>query len=139
VTAEPTIKTHQNKHVFVINGEVGVLELIRELLQDERYNVTTTNFVPRTWDQIDALQPDLLMVDLTVGQRAGWDLLEKLQIEATTRNIPVIVFSTDPKLLEEAERKTERFGGQRYLAKPFDIEDLIQAVHDLIGSTAESE
>lgn len=121
------------KHVFVINGAVEVLELIRELLQDEFYNVTTTNFVPRTWNQIDALQPDLLMVDLTVGQRSGWDLLEKLQVEASTRKIPVIVFSTDPRLLEHAKDQEKRFGGQRYIAKPFDIEELINAVHELIG------
>ena len=124
----------QNKHVFVVNGSVVVLDLIRELLQSEHYNVTTTNYVPRTWDQVAALQPDLLMVDLVVGQHAGWDLLELLQQEAATQNIPVIVFSTDPNLLERAEQMRERFGGQGYLAKPFDIEELLHMVQRLIGS-----
>ncbi len=137
MTSEAANSRRTNKHVFVINGEVAVLELIRELLQDERYNVTTTNFVPRTWEQIDALQPNLLMVDLTIGQRAGWDLLEKLQLEATTKRIPVIVFSTDPSLLEEAAKNSERFGGQRFVAKPFDVDQLIDTVHDLIGATEE--
>ena len=121
------------KHVFVINGVVEVLELIRELLQDEHFNVTTTNFVPRTWDQIEALQPDLLMVDLTVGARDGWELLEKLRYEASTRQIPVIVFSTNPDLLERARQHSDRYGGQRYIAKPFDVDILIAAVHSLIG------
>ncbi len=123
----------QNKHVFVVNGSVVVLDLIRELLQSEYYNVTTTNYVPRTWNQVAALQPDLLMVDLVVGQQAGWDLLEHVQQEATTQNIPVIVFSTDPNLLERAEQMQERFGGQAYLAKPFDIEELLNLVQSLIG------
>ncbi len=122
-----------NKHVFVVNGSVMVLDFIRELLQAEHYNVTTTNYVPRTWDQIAALQPNLLMVDLVVGQEVGWDLLEHLQQEANTRDIPVIVFSTDQALLERAEEQKLQYGGQRFLAKPFDIQDLLTMVWELIG------
>jgi len=122
-----------NKHVFVVNGSVMVLEFIRELLQAEHYNVTTTNYVPRTWDQIAALQPDLLMADLVIGQEVGWDLLEHLHQEADTRHIPVIIFSTDQSLLERAEKEQPRYGGQRYLAKPFDIQDLLNLVMELIG------
>ncbi len=122
-----------NKHVFVVNGSVMVLEFIRELLQAEHYNVTTTNYVPRTWDQIAALQPNLLMVDLVVGQDVGWELLEHLQQEANTRDIPVIVFSTDQALLEQAIEQKQHYGGQRFLAKPFDIQDLLTMVWELIG------
>ncbi len=129
----------KHKHVFVINGAVEVLELIRELLQDHRYNVTTTNFVPRTWNQIDALQPDLLLIDLVIGQRAGWDLLERLQHQASTKNIPVIVFSTDPGLLDKVKDDSNRFGGQRFIAKPFDIDELLKAVEDLIGAVERSQ
>lgn len=128
-----------NKHVFVINGAVEVLEMIRALLQEERYNVTTINFVPRTWEQIAALQPDLLLVDLVVGERDGWDLLERLQQETLTRNIPVIVFSTNPALLERAEEQAARYGGQRYIAKPFDIDELVTAVNDLVGVAERTE
>ncbi|MEA2530872.1 MAG: hypothetical protein QOG89_2516, partial [Thermomicrobiales bacterium] len=77
------------KHVFVVDSAGAFLSLARDLLQDEAYNVTTTNYVPRTFDQIAALGPDLLVVDLAVGQRAGWDLLEQLQAGALTHDIPV--------------------------------------------------
>jgi len=123
----------RNRHVFVINGSSEVLEVVRRLLESERYNVTTTNFVPRTWDQIAALQPDLLMVDLVAGVQSGWNLLERLHHDAITQEIPVIIFSTDSKLLNEAPRLTQRFGGQRFIAKPFDVEELFAAVEDLIG------
>ena len=54
-TAETTQMARQ--HIFAVNGSPDFLDLLRELLQDERYNVTTTNFVPATFAQIDALQP----------------------------------------------------------------------------------
>ncbi len=91
------------KHIFVVNGAPEFLNFVRELLQEEDYNVTTTNYVPRTFDQIEALGPDLLLIDLKVGKRAGWDLLEEIQASAITQGIPVVVTSTDPRLLERAE------------------------------------
>lgn len=120
-------------HIFVVNGSPVFLDLMRELFQDERYNVTTTNFVPHTFAQIAALGPDLLLIDLEYGKRAGWDLLEHLQAEALTRDIPVIVVSTDPHQLEEAKAAQARFGGQRWLAKPFDLNELLRTVAELIG------
>jgi len=123
----------RRKHVFAINASPPFLDVIRELLQDERYNVTTTNFVPGTFAQVAALQPDLLLIDLVVQTRAGWDLLEQLRREGITSGIPVIVTLTDRHMLEHAEADRARFAGDRYIVKPFDIEDILSTVHDLIG------
>ncbi len=121
------------KHIFVVNSSPDFLDFIRQLLQDEQYNVTTTNFVPRTFEQIDALQPDLLLVDLVAGQQAGWALLERLQAEAVTNRIPVVVTATDPRLMAQAEAQQARYGGQHFVAKPFDVDELLEAIQSLIG------
>lgn len=121
------------KHVFVVNGAPAFLNLMRDLLQDERYNVTTTNFVPRSYEQIAALQPDALVIDVVAGQQAGWDLLERLHAEAATTGIPVIIVSTSPQLLDQARDQADRFGSHRYLGKPFDLTDMLDMVKDLVG------
>jgi CheY-like chemotaxis protein len=121
------------QHIFVVNGAPPVLELLRELFQGESYNVTTTNFVPETFDQIAALTPDLLMVDVVAGDQAGWHLLERLNGEAATRGIPVIIFSTSPALLDRARDLAMTDGASRVLAKPFDLDALLALVEELIG------
>lgn len=121
------------KHIFAVNGSVEFLDIMRELLQDEQFNVTTTNFVPETFDQIEALQPDLLIIDLAVGERAGWNLLEHLAASAQTKGIPIIVVSTSPKILAEVQQSPARFGGARFMSKPVDLDDVLQAVERLIG------
>ncbi|HWV35448.1 MAG TPA: response regulator [Thermomicrobiales bacterium] len=126
-------KQMARKHVFVVNGAAEFLDLLRELLEEEQYNVTTTNFVPLTFDQIAALQPDLLMIDLAVGIHAGWDLLERLAREASTNQIPIIVFSTSPEILEKAQSQPERYGGQRFLGKPVDLDEVIKSIEEVIG------
>lgn len=121
------------KHIFAVNGSSAFLNILRELLEEERYNITTTNFVPRTYDQIEALEPDLIIVDLVLGVQAGWELLERLQAEAVTRAIPVLITSTDPRLLERARADVPRYGIHPSLAKPLELDDLLEAIHDLIG------
>src|SRR5688572_1323850 len=122
------------KHIFAINGAPEFLNIVRELFQEESYNVTTTNYVPNSFDQIQALRPDALIVDIAVGQSAGWELLERLHAEAETNGIPVLVLSTSPHLLQRAREQAERYGTHRYLDKPFDVEELLSAICEMIGS-----
>lgn len=122
------------QHIFVVNGSADFLDVLRELFQEEDYNVTTTNFVPHTFDQIAALNPSLLVIDLAVGLRAGWELLEHLGREASTRDIPVIIVSTNPDLLERARATFGRNEHTDYLRKPLDLDDLLAMVQALIGS-----
>lgn len=124
----------RRKHIFVINGAPAFLNLMRDLFQDERFNVTTTNFVPRSFEQIEALQPDALIVDVVVGQQAGWHLLERLHEAAATTGIPVLVVSTSPVLLEQAQQQAARFGTHRYLAKPFDLGEILRTMEEMIGT-----
>ena len=131
--ARATPEQMQRQHIFVVNGSADFLDVVRELLQDEHYNVTTTNFVPRTFKQVETAQPSLLIVDLIHGEMAGWDLLAELRHEAATRNIPMILVSTSKQLLEKAEAERVIWGGDRYLLKPFSLDGLLQAIQELIG------
>lgn len=132
ISSEEQRRMHR-KHIFIVNGDPHFLELLRELFQDERYNVTTTNFVPETFDQIEALKPELIIIDLVIGEQAGWELLAQLQDDAVTAKIPVLVTSTNDEYLHIATSNEERYGVDGYVAKPMDVEALVKHVHDLAG------
>ena len=120
-------------HVFAINSSPEFLNLIRDLFQEEGYNVTTTNYVPTSFDQIETAHPDAVIVDIVIGQDAGWELLEQLDADADTAGIPVRVVSTDPRLLAHAEAHAARYGIHRFLEKPLDLEAMLQAIREMIG------
>lgn len=121
------------KHIFCVNGSPEFLNILREVFQDEQYNVTTTNYVPETAALIDTLQPDLIIVDLVIGIEAGWDLLERMNADASMRGIPVIVTSTDKRQLEEVAEHPERYGADAHLVKPLDLDVLVATAVRLIG------
>jgi chemosensory pili system protein ChpA (sensor histidine kinase/response regulator) len=122
----------QPQHVFAINTSPPFLNIVREVFQDEGYSVTTTNFAPHSFEQIAALQPDAVILDVAIGQDAGWELLERLQADAHTHGIPVLVLSTDPQLLEYAQAQAARYGIHRYLEKPLDLEAMLGIVREMI-------
>jgi CheY-like chemotaxis protein len=122
------------KHVFAINASPAFLNIVRELFQEEGYNVTTTNFAPNSFAQIEALQPDALIIDIAIGQEAGWELLEQLDADADTAGIPVLVVSTDPRLLAHAEAHAARYGRHRFLEKPLDLEAMLGAIREMIAA-----
>ncbi|CAA9559957.1 MAG: hypothetical protein AVDCRST_MAG70-1582 [uncultured Thermomicrobiales bacterium] len=123
----------ERQHIFAVNGSPDLLDVIRTLFQDENYNVTTTNFIPDTFDQIATAAPAVLIVDLVRGEEAGFNLLEQLSREDATRDLPIIVVSTSQAMIDEARAHPAQYGRRRFLRKPFDIDDLLTMVTDLVG------
>jgi chemosensory pili system protein ChpA (sensor histidine kinase/response regulator) len=115
-------------HVYVLNAAPAVRRLLADLLESEAYRVTATTFAPASFGQIAGLQPDLLVLDLAVGAREGWDLLAELHAEAATHRIPIVILSTDPAHLERAWDQVARYGAHGVLQGPFDLDDLLALV-----------
>jgi response regulator RpfG family c-di-GMP phosphodiesterase len=83
---------------------------------------------------IAALQPDLVIVDIVLGHQMGWDLLESLHREVVTKDIPLLLTSTGPRLLARAQGDEQRYGRHRVIAKPMDIDELLGTVTEIIGA-----
>lgn len=90
------------RHILMVNGNPVLLDAVRVLLHDERYNVTTTNAVPLTFALIATARPALIIIDLELAERSGWDLLVRLHAEVVTAAIPVVVTARDARLLAHA-------------------------------------
>ena len=54
------------------------------------------------------------------------------------RKIPVIVTSTDQRLLDRAQAEAARFGGQGFVVKPLNLNVLLESVRELIGTGGET-
>ena len=125
------------KHIFAVNSSPDFLLIIRELLEDEGYAVTTSDFEPNVFTRIVMRQPDVLIIDVAVGEAAGWDLLERLHAEPATTGIPMLVTSTSPALLEQAREQASRYGSHgSFLTKPMDLGELLVTVRQMIGDAS---
>jgi CheY-like chemotaxis protein len=64
----------------------------------------------------EAVQPELILLDLNLPKVDGWDVLQAIQQDETLRAIPVIVCSASPRR-EDRERALSA-GARRYVVKP---------------------
>ncbi len=123
--------TAQQKHIFVINDTVAILDLFRELLEEEGYRVTTDGFSVELMEmlgRVKADRPDLLVLDFIIQDEGrGWQFLQMLKMDRETADIPVIACTAAVKLVEELQMHLDTMGVSVVL-KPFDIEHLLAKI-----------
>lgn len=125
------------KHVFVINDTVAILEMFRLMLEDEGYRVTTDGFSVELFEMLGRIKeasPDLIVLDFIImDEGKGWQFLQLLKMDREARHIPVIVCTAAAKLVEELQTHLDTMGVAVVL-KPFDIDHLLHEVEKLCGA-----
>jgi CheY-like chemotaxis protein len=125
-------------HVLVVNDIQAILDVMRELLEDEGYRVSVSI---ETLDltRIKTLAPDVIVQDLLFAgtQDAGWKFLTLARLEPDMAHIPIILCTAatevvnDPAMAENLNRL-----GVRVLLKPFNIDDLLTAMSEVLAAQA---
>ncbi len=122
--------------IAVVNDDPAFLELMHELLTDERYATVLLHEGNSAYEKIRQQRPELVILDLRLEHpEAGWKTLELVRLDPVTTNIPVIVCSADTRALREKEDWL-RERDVKILEKPFNLDDLLTMVKDAVGSPA---
>lgn len=123
--------------ILVINDTQEILELFEELLSEEGYETILYSQAIQDMHEIERLKPDLIIVDYIFGgEKSGWQMVQKLRMRRSTAKIPLIICTAAVKEVREIEGFL-RMKGIGLVPKPFDIEDLLEAVRTALR-TAES-
>src|SRR5207247_9239074 len=86
-------------------------------------------------EQAKALRPDLILTDAMMPRMSGYDLLKAVRSDETLRSIPVIFLTA--RAGTEARIESLDAGADDYLAKPFDENELLARVGNLIRARAQ--
>ena len=125
--------------VTVVNDSPEFLALVRDILEDDRYDTTTIDGDrPDALDAIRASRPDLLMIDLRMGSDGlhGWSIAQQVRAEPEFDGLPVLICSADAVALTELEDDLESDQHVASLIKPFSIDDLTAAIDGLLAEAA---
>lgn len=124
------------KQILVIDDKSELLHLMRRVLEDEEYQVAILQDGRDAFAQVKAQLPDLLILDLKLGDISGQDVLKQLKHDPVTVEIPVIVYTAAVLEAEEVSRLIEsdpaRYSTVQVVQKPFELEDLLDMVEKLL-------
>ncbi|HWZ20687.1 MAG TPA: response regulator [Ktedonobacteraceae bacterium] len=121
--------------ILVVNDTQEILELFRMLLEEEEgYDVVLSGFPIQQVKDIEHIKPDLIILDLVLGdEKTGMQMLQMLKMQRSTATIPVLVCTAALQIVREQEGYLVS-QGVHVVYKPFEIDDLMANVKQLLGS-----
>ena len=116
--------------IVVIDDERGVLDLLRQVLEDEGLQVMCLDHPRQTWGLHTAVRPRLFLIDLMLPGRNGIELARELHARSFSQ-VPMIAMSASSSMAREA-RATGLF--RDTINKPFDLDHVVETVERYIVS-----
>ena len=113
------------KKLLLIDDDPDILEAMQAMLEDEGYAVVAADAHDYTQKiSSDGRLPNLIIIDILLSGKDGREIAQELKSEQATQHIPIIITSAHPS----AEKTARESGADDFLAKPFDIDDLLDMV-----------
>lgn len=118
----------KDKKILICDDDYGILEMLGMVLEEDGYQVVTEAKSINALKRIAEESPDLILLDIWMPVITGDQILSQLRSDYTKSKIPVLMYSasTDGKVI------ADKYGADSFIAKPFDLEDLLNKVSGLL-------
>ena len=115
-------------HITIVDDEKMLSWLIQKKLEKLEYHVTVFNSYKAFCDK-DTAEADLYLVDISLWDGHGFDIISKIRSQTLTKNIPILLMSGYDSISLKVEGLN--IGADDYIVKPFDSEELLARIRSL--------
>lgn len=123
------------KNIMVVDDEENIVELVKAILEDEGYGVSTASDGKECLDKLKTAKPQLIILDMMMPGMSGREVCEKIRANPKTKNLRV-VFLTVAKFSEAGKGILEKMNVSDYITKPFENKDLVARVKKALSNRA---
>ena len=119
-------------HVLLVEDDVFLSGIYQKKFEMEGYKVSTSDNGEKALVDAKKKMPDIILLDILLPKLDGFAVLEKLQADSTTKNIPVILL-TNLGQKDDVEKGLEA-GAKDYLIKAhFKPSEVVDKVKKVLG------
>ena len=118
--------------VAIIEDEPFIIEALTFLLQNEGFDVTAISDGAKALDFIRNTEPNLIILDIMLPNVSGMKILEDIRALDEISHLPVLMLTA--KGQKKDRRAAEDAGVSKFMTKPFDNEELIKHVKQMLNS-----
>ena len=117
----------QKENVLIVDDVISNLVILTEIIKKAGYVARPVTDVHQAMEAVEALLPDLILLDVTMPEIDGFEYCQMLKKDVRTRNIPVIFISaaTSPEMKE----KGFSMGAVDFIIKPFETQEVYLRVN----------
>lgn len=120
--------------ILLVDDEPGLREAVKAYLEDSEFIVDVASNANQGWDILEKNFPDLVISDIMMPQVDGYQFLKKLREDQRFKNLPVVFLTAKGMTTDRIQGY--QAGCDAYLAKPFDPEELVAIVENLLDRRA---
>lgn len=113
-----------NKNILICEDDEGIVEAIKIVLEEKGFSVYNSLTVQDLMENIQKLNPRLILLDLWMPNLDGEEVAKKLKKDPSTKRLPIVIISAS----KETKRIARETGVEDYICKPFEIEYLEEVV-----------
>ena len=117
--------------VLLIEDEPNIIEAIRFILSRDGWRVDVHSDGKTALDAVENRNPDLIILDVMLPNRSGYDILNDIRSQAATALLPVLMLTARGQ--KKDRDLAEKLGASRFMTKPFSNGEVLAAVRELVA------
>lgn len=121
------------KSILVVDPDPDTIQFIGLILENEGYRVVSARDGDEALQKLADAKPDLILLEILVPRRNGYQLCRAIKADPTHRTVPVLFVSAKAQPSDRFWAK--RVGADGFIAKPFDPAELLREIHALLQPT----
>lgn len=120
--------------ILIAEDEPSILESLDFILRRAGWSISSVTDGDAVLDGVKRLKPRVLVLDVMLPKRSGFDILKHLRADTDTENLPVLILTA--KGQQQDRRIAEELGANGFVTKPYSNAEVVGAVRSLLGEDA---
>lgn len=116
--------------ILIVDDNEMDLKLLDDYLSRQGYDVVTAPDGTDAFSQVQACNPDLVIMDIIMSKLSGWKSCEQIKNDPRYRNVPVLLCSS---LIKDDSEFNEYGTGDGYIPKPVDLSRLLTMIQKFLN------
>lgn len=117
--------------ILLIEDEPNIAQALSFILKRDGWAVTTHEDGRTAFEAIMRHAPDLVMLDVMLPGRSGYDILQDVRGDAAMADLPVLMLTARGQIKDR--EMAERLGVSRFMTKPFSNAEILACIRELLG------
>ena len=117
--------------IVYVDDDLELTRIVEACLADEGYDVVIAHDGEEGLGTILTEQPDMVILDVMMPQLNGWEIAKYMREREVWNDTPILMLTGIGPALNEMTAPL--YGANAHLDKPFDLEDLVEMVSQLLA------
>ncbi len=117
------------KKILIVDDEAGIVQEIKEFLNEEGYEAYTADTAKAGIQLIEEIFPDVILIDVKLPDASGLEVLRACKEKSPKTKTIMVTGYVDQAVMDEAEK----IGRDTFLQKPFDLVRITEEIEKLLN------